>query len=149
MVFFFFLFWAMLFFNSVSMLLNFFMNISIIIATHFFYLLYFYPCLDLGLIMSYRCHLFFIFIFIFIMIDRIILWMQTHLFFRLFSRICLLIFGWKMWINFQLAKVQPQGIAKHLLNFFGNFSLALLIKVLLMKKRVSTYCWKLRLQRKQ
>ena len=32
--------------------------------------------------------------------------------------------------NFQIAKVQPQGVAQHLLNFFANFSLALLIKVL-------------------
>ena len=38
--------------------------------------------------------------------------------------------------NFQIAKVQPQSIAQHLLNVFAIFSLALLIKVLLIKKRV-------------
>ena len=36
----------------------------------------------------------------------------------------------------QIAKVQPQGIAKHLLDFFANFSKALVIKVLLIKKSV-------------
>ena len=107
----FFFFWATLFFNSASMLLNFFMNISIITARHFLYLLYFCPCLDLGLIMSYLCHLFFIFFIIFIMIDCIISWIQTHLFFCWFSKICPIIFGWRIWMNFHLAKVQPQGVA--------------------------------------
>ena len=85
-------------------------HISIIIVRHILYLLYFCPCLDQGyLFMSYLYHRFFIFIFIFIMIDRIITWMQTHLLFCLFSRICPVIFGWRMWIIFQLAKVQ--GVA--------------------------------------
>ena len=39
--------------------------------------------------------------------------------------------------NFLTAKVQPQGIASLLLVFFSNFILALHIKVLLIKKRVS------------
>ena len=108
------------FFNSAAMLFNFFMSISII-ARHFLYLLYFCSCLDLGLIMSYLYHLFFIFIFIFIMIDRIISWMQTHLFFCLFSRTCPIIFGWRMWINFQLAKVQPQGVTHSFAWFFWQF----------------------------
>ena len=38
--------------------------------------------------------------------------------------------------NFQIAKVQAQGVAKHLLDFFASFSLALLVKVLLIKKSV-------------
>ena len=33
--------------------------------------------------------------------------------------------------NFQIAKVQPQGVVKPFLDFFANFSLVLLIKVLL------------------
>ena len=33
--------------------------------------------------------------------------------------------------NIQMAKVQPQGIAQYLLDFFANFNLVLLIKVLL------------------
>ena len=44
--------------------------------------------------------------------------------------------------NFQIAKVQPQGFAQHLLDFFANFSLALLIKLLPMKKAcVATSCY--------
>ena len=38
--------------------------------------------------------------------------------------------------NYQIEKVQPQGVAQLLLDFFATFSLALLIKVLLTKKRV-------------
>ena len=38
--------------------------------------------------------------------------------------------------NFQIAKVHRQGVASLLINFFANFSMALLIKVLLKKKRV-------------
>ena len=35
---------------------------------------------------------------------------------------------------FQIAKVQPQDVAWHLLSFFANFSQTWLIKVLLIKK---------------
>ena len=38
--------------------------------------------------------------------------------------------------NFQIAYLHPQGIADLLLMFFSNFSLDLLIKVLLTKKGV-------------
>ena len=38
-------------------------------------------------------------------------------------------------INFQIAKVQSQCVASHLLNFFVNFNLVLLIKVLLIQKK--------------
>ena len=38
--------------------------------------------------------------------------------------------------NFQIAKVQPQVAAERLPDFFSNFSLVLLIKVLLIKKSV-------------
>ena len=120
-------------------------HISIIIVRHFLYFLYFCPCLDLGLFISYLCDL----IFIFIMIDRIISWIQAHLFFCLLSRICPIIFGWSTWIIFQLAKVQPQDVAEHLLDFFANFSLALLLKLLLIKKRLLRCCWKVRPQIKQ
>ena len=43
--------------------------------------------------------------------------------------------------NFQKPKVQPQGVAQLLLDFFANFSLPLLTKVLLIKKSV---LWSLR-----
>ena len=45
--------------------------------------------------------------------------------------------------NFQIANVQPQGVALHLLDFFASFSLTVLIKVLLIKKRVFEMCLKL------
>ena len=108
--FFFFLFLSNVFFKLFSwiklqMLLRCcLIHVTFIIVRHFLYLLYFCSCLDLGLFMSHLCHLFFIFIFI--MIDHIISRMQTHLCFCLFSRICPVIFGWRMWIIFQLAKVQ-------------------------------------------
>ena len=65
-------------------------DVSIIILRYFLYLLSVCPCLGLGLFVSYLCDLFFIFIFIFIMINSIISWVQTGLFFCLFFRICLL-----------------------------------------------------------
>ena len=43
------------------------------------------------------------------------------------------------WMNntnsFRLSKVQHQGVAEHLLDFFVNFSQALLINVLLIRKK--------------
>ena len=54
-------------------------HISIIIMIHFLYFLYFYPCVDLDLFMSYLCDPFLPFFSIFIMINRIISWIQTHL----------------------------------------------------------------------
>ena len=38
--------------------------------------------------------------------------------------------------NFQIAKAQPQDVASQLPDIFANFSLAFLIKVLLVKKCV-------------
>ena len=80
-------------------------HIGIIILRHFLYLLYLCSCLDIGLFMSYLCNLFFIFIFI----------LQTSFFFCLFFRICTIIFWMITWMknvnNFQMPKVQPQGVA--------------------------------------
>ena len=94
-------------------------HISIIILGHFLNLLYLCSCLDLGLFILYLYDLFFIFI----MINRIISWIQTHLFFCLFFTICPIIFEccyfW-CWLAFAW--------------FFANFSPALLIKALLIKK---------------
>ena len=53
-------------------------------------------CLDLGLLMPCLCDLFFIFIILFTMINHIILWIQTHLFFFFFffkCVLCSIIFG--------------------------------------------------------
>ena len=69
-------------------------HVSMIILRHVLYLLFSCPCLDLGLFMSYLCDLFFFFIFIFVIINRIISWIQTHLFFFLFIEYVLLLFGW-------------------------------------------------------
>ena len=60
----------------------------------FTYLLYLCPCQGLGHLKSWLCDLFFIFISIFIMINRIISWIQTHLFFCLFFRISPINLGW-------------------------------------------------------
>ena len=86
----------------------------------------------------YICDLFFFFIFIFIMINRAISWIQTHFFFCLCSRVCHIIFGWywewKTW--FLNSQSSVSRCCSAFAWFFANFSLALLIKVLLVKKRV-------------
>ena len=93
--------------------------------------------LGLRLFMSYLSDLFFIFIFMFIMINRIILWIQTHL----FPCLCPIAFGlsswWKMWTIFKWQKFSLRVLLSICLIFF-QFQLALLIKVLLIyiKKRV-------------
>ena len=93
--------------------------------------------LGLGLFMSYLSDLFFIFIFMFIMINRIILWIQTHL----FPCLCPIAFGlsswWKMWTIFKWQKFSLRVLLSICL-IFCQFQLALLIKVLLIyiKKRV-------------
>ena len=56
-------------------------HIAIIILSHILYLVYLYPCLDLGLFMSYLCDLFFIPGLIFISINHISSFKQTSLFF--------------------------------------------------------------------
>ena len=90
--------------TELQMLLTCCLHISIIVVRHFLHLLYLCPWLDLGLFMSYLYDLFFIFIFIFVMINRITSWIQTHVFFRLFFRICPIIFGWRMRKTFKYQK---------------------------------------------
>ena len=78
-------------------------HISIMSMRQLFYLLYL--CLSMsrrGPFMSYFCDLCFIFIFVFIMINRVILWINTSLFFLLaFFGVCRIIFrwyrGWRIW----------------------------------------------------
>ena len=70
-------------YRSGKMVENGLIHVSMIIVRHFLYLLYLYPCLNLGLFMLYVCDLFFIFILIFIMINRTISRIQTYLFFCL------------------------------------------------------------------
>ena len=71
-----------------------------------------------GLFMSYLWDLFYIFIFILIMM---IVWIKTLLFFCLYFQNMFYYFWMITWLNnlnnFQIGKVQPQGVAKHLLDF--------------------------------
>ena len=85
-------------------------HITIILLRPILYLVFFCPCLGLGLFMSYLCDLLFIFSLIFIVINYITSLKQTHLFFVYFLEY-LLFFWMKTWIkkgkNFQIEKVQP------------------------------------------
>ena len=88
-------------------------HISVIMLRHFLYLLYLCPCLDLGLFMSYICDLFFIVIFIFIMINCISQEYRDTYSFDYFYDVSY--YFWTIWTknanNFQIAKVQSQGVA--------------------------------------
>ena len=99
---------------ELQMLLRCCLYIIIIILRHILYLVYLCPCLGLNVFMSYLCDLFFIISIIFIMINSIISWIPTHLFFCLYLEHAILF--WAItWIkgvnNFQIAKVQPQDAA--------------------------------------
>ena len=114
-------------------------HINIIILRHFLYLIYLWPSLDLSLLMSYLCDLFFIFIFIFIMINR----MNANtlvilLIFQNMSYYFLDHYVMRNVNNFQIAKVQSQGFLSICLTFCQFFSLSLLIKVQLIKKARNT-----------
>ena len=78
----------------------------------FLYLLYLYPSLDVGLFMSYQCDLCFIFIFIFIVVNRMNV--DTLVLLLIFQKITYY-FWMIMWMknvnNFQVAKVEPEGVA--------------------------------------
>ena len=71
---------------------------------------------------------------IFIVINCIISWIQTYLFFCLFYGICTIIFVLRMLITFKQQKFSLRlllSICLIFCVFFANFSVALLIKVLL------------------
>ena len=98
----------------------FLIHINITMLRNVLYLLYLYPCPYLGLFMSYLCDLFLVFIFIFIMINR----MNTDILVLLLIFQNMFYYFWMItWMvngnNFQIAKVQPQGVAWHLLNFLA------------------------------
>ena len=107
-------------------------QIRIIIPRHFLYLLYLCPCLDLGLFNSYQCHLFSIFIFIFIMINRM----------NIDALVLLLNFQNVSYYDnvdeesqyFSNSKRSASGCCLAFHSVFAIISLALLIKVLLIKK---------------
>ena len=95
------------------------LQISIIMLRYILY--WVYVCLSVGLFMSYICNLFYFYSLIFIVINHKISLKQTHLFFAQFLEDFPLFLarGWKKRIIFKFAI------------FFANFSLALLVKVLL------------------
>ena len=90
------------------------------------------------LFMSYLCDPSFIFIFVFIIINRIISWSRHNCSFAYF--LDMFYYFWMITLmknvnNFQIAKVQSQSVAYHLLDFLPiSFNLVFFIKVLLVKK---------------
>ena len=87
---------------------------TIILLKHILYLVYLCSCLGVGLLMSYLCDLFLIFSLIFIFINHITALKQTHLAFVQFLKYLLLSLDDKVDEEseyFQIAKVQPQGVA--------------------------------------
>ena len=102
-----------LFFNSTQSCLT--------LPRHNLYLVYLCPYLGLGLLMSYLCGIFFIFSLIFTVTNHITSLKQTPLSFCTFFRISPIIFWMITWMNkvnnFQMEKVQPQGVAQLLLDF--------------------------------
>ena len=113
--------------------------ITIMILRQILYLAYLCPCLALVLFMWYLCDLFFIFCLIFIIINCIISLKLTYLLFAQYHILVLEITQIKKMNNFQIAKGQLQSVT--FAWFFANFSLSLLIKVLLLKKACK--CWSL------
>ena len=103
-------------------------RISIIILRHFLYLLYLWPCLDLGLFMLYLCDLFVVFIFILIMINRMNT--DTFVFLLMFLEYFLIFYSN---VNEECeicssSKSSASGCSLTFAWFFANFSLALLLK---------------------
>ena len=102
------------------------------------YVVYMCPYLGLALFMSGLCYPFFIFILIFIVINDITSFKQTCLFFlyifKNISDFFWMITRMRKENNFQIAKVQPQGVAKFLLDFF-QFQPGLAYKSVAYKKK--------------
>ena len=112
-------------------------HITIIIPKHSIHL-YLCPCLGLGLLILHLCDLYFILSLIFIVINHITLFKQTQLFCCTFFRISSIIFGWWRDEESQQFSIIQSSASECCLTFawfFANFSLVLLIKVFLIKKR--------------
>ena len=113
------------------------MHITIIIQKYILYLVYLYPCLDIGLFMLYLWDLHFIFNLICTLINPITLFKQMCLFFvdtfyrtsPYFRRITWM----KKAINFQIAKVQPRVLLSFCL-IFCQFQPGLAYKSVVYKK---------------
>ena len=112
-------------------------HINIIILRQILYLVYLHPCSGLGLFMSYLWILFFASFLIFVAINHITSFKQMHLFSRKFFEYLLLFLNDNVdeeheW--FSNNKNSTSGCCLAFAWLFANFSLALLIKVLLIKK---------------
>ena len=127
--------------NSASVFLYFFtnwvLNVTIIILRPILHLVYLRPCLGLGVFMSYLCILFLFFSLISIVINHITSLNQMYLFFCLFLEYLLLFLNDNVdedgkW--FSNSKNSASGCCLAFAWYFANFSLALLIKVSLIKK---------------
>ena len=110
-------------------------HITIIIVRHILYLVYLHPCLSLCLFMSYLCHLFFIFSLIFIVIEYITSFKQTYLFFIHFLENALLFLGDNVDEEREQFWNSKTSASRCCLAFacFANFSMTLVMKVLLIK----------------
>ena len=126
------------FMNWASILLSLIHHLTITVLTNILYLVYLSKCLDLGLFVSYLCNLFFIFSLIFISINNISPLKQTYLLFVYFLEYLLLFLDDNMdeeSKHFSNSKSSPSGCCLTFAWAFANFSLALLIKLMLIKKK--------------
>ena len=112
-------------------------HITIIILRHILCLVYLCPCLGLGVFMSYLCGLFFKFSLIFTIINHISTFKQRYLLFEHFLECLLLFLDDKVdeeSKEFSNSKGSASACCLAFAWFFAKFSLALLIKVSLIKK---------------
>ena len=112
-------------------------HITIIILRPILHLVYLRPCLGLDLFMSYLCILFLFFNLIVIVINHITSYKQVHLFSCTFLENLLLFLNENLDEEGELFSNSRNSTWDCCLAFawiFANFSLALLIKVLLIKK---------------
>ena len=102
------------------------------------HVLYFVPMSRTRLFMSDLCDVLFILICILIMINRIISWMRDTCSFAYFKEYALLFLDDDVeeWVIFKEQQFTLRVLLSICLIFFASFSLALLIKVFLIKKRV-------------
>ena len=111
-------------------------QITIIVLRQIFYLVYLHPCLGLDLFMSCLGILFFTFSLIFVVINHVTSSKQMYLF------SCTFLENLLSFLNdnvderiFSNSQNSASACCLAFAWFFGSFSLALLIKVLLIKKR--------------
>ena len=106
-------------------------HITITILRPILFLVYLCPCLGLGLFMSNLCDLFFIFSLIFIVIIHITLFKHTYLLFRIFPITSDNVDEESK--QFSNSKSSASGCCLAFVWSFPNFSLTLLVNVLLKK----------------